>query len=86
MDLITLKVSTTWRTDELYLKISGNTKYLYALMDDETRFWIAQRVAETKYDADIRQMFKKWREAATKRSLEIVTALELKEREKISDQ
>jgi hypothetical protein len=22
--------------------------YLYALMDDETRFWIAQQVAETK--------------------------------------
>ncbi len=25
-------------TDELYLKIKGDTKYLYALMDDETRF------------------------------------------------
>ena len=37
------KVSTSWRTDELYLKVKGNTKYLYALMDDETSFWIAHK-------------------------------------------
>ena len=28
-------------------------QYLYALMDDETRFWIAQQVADTKYTANI---------------------------------
>jgi putative transposase len=27
-------------------------KYLFALMDDETRFWIAQEVADTKYMHD----------------------------------
>ena len=54
LDKITPKVSQAWRTDELYLKVKGNKKYLYALMDDETRFWIAQQVAETKYDADIK--------------------------------
>lgn len=32
-----------WRTDELYVKIRGNMKYMYAVMDDETRFWIAQQ-------------------------------------------
>ena len=26
------------RTDELYVKFRGNMKYLYAIMDDETRF------------------------------------------------
>ncbi|MGH9982445.1 MAG: hypothetical protein ACRD8W_00630 [Nitrososphaeraceae archaeon] len=36
------------RTDELYVKIRGNMKYMYALMDDETRFWIAQQVCNTK--------------------------------------
>jgi putative transposase len=39
-------VGDAWRTDELFLKIKGNMKYLYALMDDETRFWIAQQVAD----------------------------------------
>jgi putative transposase len=43
----------------LYLKIKGNTKYLYALMDDETGFWIAQQVAETKNTADITPLFSK---------------------------
>ncbi len=67
LNKITPKVSTAWRTDEIYLKIKGNTKYLYALMDDETRFWIAQQVAETKYDTDIRPMFQKGKEVVTKR-------------------
>jgi putative transposase len=34
-------------------------KYMYALMDDETRFWIAQQVADTKFTADIKPLFRK---------------------------
>jgi putative transposase len=67
LDKITPKVSTAWRTDELYLKVKGNTKYLYALMDDETRFWIAQQVAETKNTADITPLFSKGKEVAETR-------------------
>jgi hypothetical protein len=36
-------------------------------MDDETRFWIAQQVAETKYEADIRPLFKKGKDLIGKR-------------------
>jgi len=50
-------VSDTWRADEMYIKVAGNMKYLYAMMDDETRFWIAQEVAETKDKHDARQIF-----------------------------
>jgi putative transposase len=57
-------VGQAWRTDELYLKVKGNTKYLYALMDDETRFWIAQQVADTKNTADITPLFSKGKEVA----------------------
>ncbi len=53
------KVGDAWRTDELYLKIRGNTKYLYAILDDQTRYLIAQQVSDTKYSADIRPMFRK---------------------------
>ncbi len=67
LDKITPRVSTAWRTDELYLKVKGNTKYLYALMDDETRFWIAQQVAETKNTADITPLFVKGKEVADTR-------------------
>jgi putative transposase len=50
-------VSDTWRADELYVKVKGNMKYLFAMMDDETRFWIAQEVAETKEKHDARTLF-----------------------------
>ncbi len=49
-------VSETWRADELWLKVKGDMKYLFALLDDETRFWIAQEVAETKYKHDARTL------------------------------
>lgn len=54
-------VSDTWRADEMYVKVAGNMKYLYAMMDDETRFWIAQEVAESKYKHDSREIFYKAR-------------------------
>jgi transposase-like protein len=60
-------VGNAWRTDELYLKVRGNMKYLYALMDDETRFWIAQQISDTKYTADINPLFKDGKKIAGKR-------------------
>lgn len=67
LEKIKPNVSNTWRTDELFLKVKGNTKYLYALMDDETRFWIAQQVADRKYTEDVRPLFKEGREIAGKK-------------------
>lgn len=67
LEKINPNVSNAWRTDELYLKVRGNMKYLYALMDDETRFWIAQQVAETKYTANVRALLHKGKEIANKR-------------------
>lgn len=66
-------VSNTWRTDELYLKVSGNLKYLYAIMDDETRFWIAQQVADNKFTQDVRPMFRRAKELAGKRPLTLIS-------------
>ncbi len=60
------QVSETWRADELYLKVKGNLKYLFALMDDETRFWIAQEVSDGKETYDARRLFQKARELAGK--------------------
>jgi putative transposase len=48
LEKMTPKLSETWRADELYVKMKGNMKYLFAMMDDETRFWIAQEVADSK--------------------------------------
>ena len=50
-------VGDTWRADEIYVKVKGDMKYLFAIMDDETRFLIAQEVAETKEKHDARVLF-----------------------------
>jgi transposase-like protein len=57
LEKIKPNVSDTWRADELYVKIKGDVKYLFALMDDETRFWIAQEVADTKAMHDAKNLF-----------------------------
>ena len=36
MDSLQPKVGDLWRADEVYVKIKGNMKFLFALMDDET--------------------------------------------------
>ena len=66
-------VSDTWRADELYVKVKGDMKYLFALMDDETRFWIAQEVAESKYKHDARRLFQLGVKATGKKPMTIIT-------------
>jgi len=70
---ITPQVSDTWRADELYVKIRGDMKYLFALMDDETRFWIAQEVADTKYTHDARELLRLGKEIAQKTPATLIT-------------
>jgi transposase-like protein len=48
-------------------------KCLYALMDDQTRFWIAQQVADTKYTADITPLFREGRKFAGKAPSTLIT-------------
>jgi len=66
-------VSDTWRADEIYMKVKGDMKYLFAMMDDETRFWIAQEVAETKMKHDARQLFIQARRLMKKQPKEFIT-------------
>ncbi|MGP8128753.1 MAG: IS6 family transposase [Candidatus Bathyarchaeia archaeon] len=73
LDRITPKVSDTWRADELFLKVRGNMKYLYALMDDQTRFWIAQEVADTKYTADVRPLLRLAKQVTGKQPKTFIT-------------
>lgn len=73
LDKITPQVSDTWRADEIFLKVRGNMKYMYAMMDDQTRFWIAQEVANTKYTADLRPLFKNARKIAGKKPATLIT-------------
>ncbi len=73
LDQIEPQVGNTWRADELFLKVRGNMKYLYALMDDETRFWIAKQVADSKYHVQVHDLFHQGREIAGKAPFHIIT-------------
>ncbi len=66
VDTIMPQVGEQWRTDEIYMSIRGEQKYLFAMLDTETRFWIAKMVAEHKGNDDVAPMFKKAREVAGK--------------------
>jgi len=73
LDKITPQVSGVWRADELYVKIKGNMKYLFAMMDDETRYWIAQEVADSKYTHDARRLFQLSRDVAGRKPKILIT-------------
>jgi len=73
LEKIKPNASDTWRADELYVKVHGNLKYLFALLDDETRFWIAQEVADTKYQHDARNLFRNGKQIAGKVPRTLIT-------------
>jgi transposase-like protein len=73
LDKLTPQVGDTWRTDELYVKVKGDMKYLFAMMDDETRFRIAQQVSEYKGTSDVRPMFRRAIEIAEKKPKTLIS-------------
>jgi len=62
LDKIVPQVGDAWRADELFVKIHGDMKYVFALMDDETRYLIAHEVADSKERHDASSLFRKGKE------------------------
>lgn len=73
LDKITPNVGDTWRADEVYVKVRGELKYVFSLMDDETRFWIAQEVANKKEGHDASSLFRKGKEVTQIKPKVIIT-------------
>ncbi|MDT8783085.1 MAG: DDE-type integrase/transposase/recombinase [Candidatus Bathyarchaeota archaeon] len=73
LEKIKPNVSDTWRADEIYIRFKGNMKYLFAMMDDETRFWIAQEVADTKFKHDARNLLRMSKELMGKKPMTFIT-------------
>lgn len=73
VERITPNVSDTWRADELYVKVKGNMKYLFAMMDDETRYWIAQEVSHVKESANASRLFMQAKKVAGKSPAILIT-------------
>ena len=48
-EIIPRTCNRTWvRADEVWLKIDGQKKYLFASIDNDTRYFLAYDVADTK--------------------------------------
>jgi transposase-like protein len=73
VETITPNVSDTWRADEIYLKVKGDMKYLFSLMCDETRFMIAQEVADSKDRHDARALFSRGKYLMGKQPKTLIT-------------
>jgi putative transposase len=67
------KISDTVRADELYLRLNGDMRYLFSMIDDSTRYWLAQEVGETKDKHDARQLFIKARRVMGKQPKTLIT-------------
>ena len=50
------------RADEMWIKISGQQKYLFASMDDDTRYWLASDMAHTKFQHNADTLLKSTKE------------------------
>ena len=73
IDKITPQVGDAWRADEVYTKVRGDLKYLFALCDDETRYWIAKEVADRKEGHDASGLFRQAKEIAGTKPKVIIT-------------
>ena len=73
LDKITPQVGDAWRADEVYTKIRGEMKYVFSLMDSETRFWIAQEVLDRKEGADASSLFRMGKEITQTKPKVIIT-------------
>jgi transposase-like protein len=73
LDKITPQVGEVWRADEMSLKVKGSLKWLFALIDDETRFWIAKEVANGKFNHDTSNLFRMGKEVAEKKPRVLIT-------------
>jgi transposase-like protein len=73
LDKITPQVGDAWRADEVYTKIRGEMKYVFSLMDSETRFWIAQEVLDRKEGADASSLFRLGKEITQTKPKVIIT-------------
>ena len=73
IDKIVSQVGDAWRADEVYTKIRGEMKYFFALIDDETRYWIAKEVADRKEGHDASGLFRQAKDVTQTKPKVIIT-------------
>ncbi len=63
-DSLTPDVGKWYRGDEVWVKVDGRKHYLFATMDDDTRYWLAGELADSKDKHDADNIFRMTKKAA----------------------
>ena len=64
---------TMVRADEVWIKVNGEQKYLFASMDDDTRYWLSSDMAETKFQHNADKLLELTKEKIGKSPTHFVT-------------
>lgn len=71
MDRQGAKVGETWHVDERVVNVNGEHRYLWNVMDSETRFLLASEISKGRGVSEARAAFRKAKRATEKRPMEI---------------
>jgi len=66
-------VSGIWHSDEMTLKVNGDLKWLWNVIDNESRFWLASQITKKREIIDARNVLAEARNTAKIKPLAIVT-------------
>jgi transposase-like protein len=61
------------RADEVWVKVAGEQKYLFASMDDDTRYWLASDMADTKFQHNADRLLDLTKKAIGKNPTRFIT-------------
>lgn len=67
IDKLVPKVSGKWQADEMMVRVNGNYRWLWNLIDEETRFLLVSEMSNQREIKDARKVFKEAKERAGKR-------------------
>jgi len=73
VDTLTPNTSEVWHTDEMALNVKGGWKWLWNVVDHNTRFLLASRVSTKRGVPDARKLFVKAKQIAKKKPSFVVT-------------
>jgi transposase-like protein len=61
------------RADEVWIKVNGKQKYLFASMDDDTRYWLASDLADTKFQHNADRLLELTKKVIGKNPTQFIT-------------
>ncbi len=72
-DSLAPSVGNWFRGDEVWVKVRGQKYYLFCTMDDDTRYWLAGELADSKDKHDAYGIFKTTKDVAGKNPTVLIT-------------